>query len=402
MIDSQEVQTLFAAAEPGLRRVFEFFGGWKGNQDGTMQLQGYMLMGECFGILGKESLKVLFRQAGGGRGMAFESFPESIFLCVVRTAEVESVVLGPSVLDENVLWTRGLRALLRHMLVEKRAAKALGKQMNDFRKSQETLPPFLFAAKAAAAPVESGVSAPANATPAIPNSAAAVDAEGGALDGDTTLRADKADVLQSAVEVTGEIAAPAAADGVGAQADGGGANEAQGSGGEAAAVGKEDDADGGAPAQGETPGDLAAEAEANTAVGGADGAAAAVDGLADAAEVALPAEIVDASANAAPAAAEATTVAEEGSNPAGTLEAEGPPVTAMEAPVDTEGALESPPADVEASAAAAAAEAPSEAAAEAPADAEGGLELPPVDEDAPALAAEVAAVEQEGDSGVPP
>uniref|UniRef100_A0A7S4ULQ3 Uncharacterized protein n=1 Tax=Alexandrium monilatum TaxID=311494 RepID=A0A7S4ULQ3_9DINO len=182
---SEGVQRLVRSVEPNLRRAFDFFARWKGGDASAMPLLGFLNLGECFGILGKESLKVVFRLVGG-QGLSFETFPEALFQCVVRLSEVEEGAgEGPAALaDDTGLWSRGFQALCRHMLLAN--GKALRGCMDAYRRDGEVLPPFSLAearmaANSAVVPREAGNltagQAPQVESAADPRADAALEAE---------------------------------------------------------------------------------------------------------------------------------------------------------------------------------------------------------------------------------
>ena len=79
VLDSKEVQAVFKHFSAAIKRTFDFFAQWKGASDGSMQLAGWHLLGDCFGILDKAALKIIHTHVGG-KGLRAERFPEALFL----------------------------------------------------------------------------------------------------------------------------------------------------------------------------------------------------------------------------------------------------------------------------------------------------------------------------------
>jgi len=143
---SATVVKLLKASEPNIRRVFEFFQRWKGTPSGDMTLAGFILLGECFGVLNKDSLKVVFKKASGS-DMSPAKFPHVLMESAARVVEEEAEDLetkpdgvGPSA-DVAIL-TQAFSELCRHMLLSN--TKALGKCLDNYRRVGDRLPQFVF------------------------------------------------------------------------------------------------------------------------------------------------------------------------------------------------------------------------------------------------------------------
>mmetsp|Transcript_119999 Transcript_119999/g.384288 ORF Transcript_119999/g.384288 Transcript_119999/m.384288 type:complete len:386 (-) Transcript_119999:19-1176(-) len=147
-LDSPAMQKAFKTAESGLKKIFEFFAGWKGTAD-AMKVAGFLKFGECFGIVNKDALTLIFRQGATGQDLKFDSFPRLMFLCVVRLADMERGD-QPSSEDDAQVWTKGFRALCKHMLLAD--LKAMKKALDTYRRDSETLPTFSLGLGGGAAP----------------------------------------------------------------------------------------------------------------------------------------------------------------------------------------------------------------------------------------------------------
>jgi hypothetical protein len=135
LLKSEDIRQLVKALDPGLRRTFDFFTRWKGDGDGTMTLAGFLYLGDCFGFLNKESLKFIFRHLGG-RGVAFEQFPEALLFVAMRVTETAIEDQKVNLTEERVLWAKNFRALCLHMLLTK--PKDLQKCLDNYRKQEES------------------------------------------------------------------------------------------------------------------------------------------------------------------------------------------------------------------------------------------------------------------------
>lgn len=133
-LDLPTVRKTMASADSGFRRIFDFFAGWKGNAE-TMNLAGFLKFGECFGLLNKDALTLIFRQAHS-QDLTAEFFPKVIFICVVRLLEIErkqqAGVEVKSSAEDLETWARGFRQLCRHLLVQD--GKAMRRALDDYRK----------------------------------------------------------------------------------------------------------------------------------------------------------------------------------------------------------------------------------------------------------------------------
>jgi len=111
-----------------------------------MALAGFILLGECFGVLNKDSLKVGFKKAAGS-DMSPEQFPVVLMECAARVVEEEAEDLetkpeggGPSA-DVEIL-TQAFHAMCRHMLFSN--SKSLVKCLDNYRRAGDRLPEFVF------------------------------------------------------------------------------------------------------------------------------------------------------------------------------------------------------------------------------------------------------------------
>ncbi|CAE8709885.1 unnamed protein product, partial [Polarella glacialis] len=134
---SASVLRLLKATDHNLRRCFEFFAHWKGGSDGSMHVPGFLLLGECFGILSKEVMKLVFSRAGG-HFLTFEGFPEALMQCVLHV--VEELLNRPQGAQDPELLAVVFGELVRHMLLT--SSPALRKCLDDFRRQDTTLPQF--------------------------------------------------------------------------------------------------------------------------------------------------------------------------------------------------------------------------------------------------------------------
>lgn len=177
-LQSTEVKAAVRAAGPGMQRAFEFFARWKGSGE-SMPLPGFLILGECFGILGKDALTLVFRQVAG-QGLTSELFPQALFQCVVRVVDSETGDAGTQ--DEETAWREGFKALCRHMLLYDKDKKALTSVLDKYKRFREALPEFRYAGGSA----QDGEGALREANTDVAEDAGPVAADG-PLDGDATV-----------------------------------------------------------------------------------------------------------------------------------------------------------------------------------------------------------------------
>jgi len=141
-LGSEPVQNLVKAWEPNFRRSFEFFQRWKPSASGEMTLAGFLLLGECFGLLEKDDLKVAFKR-GAGNELSLQHLPNVLMHCVARSVEVESLMLGipeeGPVTDQEVLQS-AFTDLCRHMMLNN--GRSLGKCLDGYRRAGHVLEQF--------------------------------------------------------------------------------------------------------------------------------------------------------------------------------------------------------------------------------------------------------------------
>eukprot|EP00435_Cladocopium_sp_Y103_P071482 s726_g37.t1 len=141
-LGSDPVQNLVKAWEPNFRRSFEFFQRWKPSASGEMTLAGFLLLGECFGLLEKDDLKVAFKR-GAGNELSLQDLPNVLMHCVARSVEVESLMLGipeeGPVTDQEVLQS-AFTDLCRHMMLNN--GRSLGKCLDGYRRAGHVLQQF--------------------------------------------------------------------------------------------------------------------------------------------------------------------------------------------------------------------------------------------------------------------
>jgi len=141
-LGSDPVQNLVKAWEPNFRRSFEFFQRWKPSASGEMTLAGFILLGECFGLLEKDDLKVAFKR-GAGNELSLQNLPNVLMHCVARSVEVESLMLGipeeGPVTDQEVLQS-AFTDLCRHMMLNN--GRSLGKCLDGYRRAGHVLQQF--------------------------------------------------------------------------------------------------------------------------------------------------------------------------------------------------------------------------------------------------------------------
>jgi len=99
-----------------------------------MSLAGFLYLGDCFGLLNKEALKVEFRHLGG-RGMRFEQFPEALLLVTTRSTELALGGQQVPLAEESKMWAKNFRALCSHMLLTK--PRDLQKCLDSYRKQED-------------------------------------------------------------------------------------------------------------------------------------------------------------------------------------------------------------------------------------------------------------------------
>jgi hypothetical protein len=102
-LKSPELQKLFKQYSSGMKRVFEFFSKWKG-------------------------------------GLSEEGFPEAMLLCAIRQVEISLGGAQIELADEKPMWTRTLRALFQHMLMNN--PQVLRAELDKFRKTGDTQSKF--------------------------------------------------------------------------------------------------------------------------------------------------------------------------------------------------------------------------------------------------------------------
>lgn len=107
-----------------------------------MTLAGFLLMGECFGLLEKDDLKVAFKR-GAGHELSMQELPNVLMHCVARAVEVECLMQGVAeegpVTDEEVL-QQSFADLCRHMMLNN--GRALGKCLDAYRRAGHVLEQF--------------------------------------------------------------------------------------------------------------------------------------------------------------------------------------------------------------------------------------------------------------------
>lgn len=137
--ESPDVQGIVQSMAPSFRRTFDFFQRWKGSQDGGMQVAGFLKLGECFGLLNSNALKVIFRHVGG-QGLSSADFPEALFLAAVRVVEMESGAAQISLDHERSMWLKAFSDLCEHMLFSNK--DALRRALDSYRRTGEICPEF--------------------------------------------------------------------------------------------------------------------------------------------------------------------------------------------------------------------------------------------------------------------
>ncbi|CAJ1340476.1 unnamed protein product [Effrenium voratum] len=197
-LGAEPVQRLFKAWEPNFRRSYDFFQRWKPSSSGEMTLAGFLLLGDCFGILEKDDLKVAFKR-GAGHELSLADMPNVLMHCVARSVEVECQVLGVPdegpVTDPEVL-SQAYENLCRHMMLNN--GRTLGKCLDSYRRAGQVLDPFTVqlpekyteveeakedaGAASAEAPAEAGEppapEVPAEGSPQAPAEAKGLEAKG--------------------------------------------------------------------------------------------------------------------------------------------------------------------------------------------------------------------------------
>lgn len=207
---SRETQTLLHAVDPGLRRTFDFFALWKGGKEGAMKLPGFLTLGECFGLLDKETLKVIFSRYSKGNDLTAEAFPEALFACAVRTADRDLATGNADGL--GAAWISAFQALSRHMMLSD--VPLLRSSLDGFRRVGTALPVFSLAGEGSGAvaagddgspkvgqqPSETpGGAGPTDSPPASPHAAGAIAAVSGGDPASSPHAMSAAEVLASAV-----------------------------------------------------------------------------------------------------------------------------------------------------------------------------------------------------------
>eukprot|EP00929_Paragymnodinium_shiwhaense_P082030 TRINITY_DN4307_c0_g1_i3.p1 TRINITY_DN4307_c0_g1~~TRINITY_DN4307_c0_g1_i3.p1 ORF type:complete len:1779 (+),score=496.97 TRINITY_DN4307_c0_g1_i3:253-5589(+) len=139
LLQSKEVSDKLKALQGGLRRLYDFFQKWKGGKDGTMALQGFIMLGEYVGLLNKDALKVIFGRVAG-QGLSAEALPEALLLCVVRLTEAATGDASLQLSEEVEAWRKDFLALLSHLQLTK--AKELQLCLDNYRRVGDTLPRF--------------------------------------------------------------------------------------------------------------------------------------------------------------------------------------------------------------------------------------------------------------------
>ena len=286
-LGSEPVQNLVKAWEPNFRRSFEFFQRWKPSASGEMTLAGFLLLGECFGLLEKDDLKVAFKR-GAGNELSLQHLPNVLMHCVARSVEVESLMLGipeeGPVTDQEVLQS-AFTDLCRHMMLNN--GRSLGKCLDGYRRAGHVLEQFAaqlpekYLAERATTSDAKVEEAKADAEPATPAEAAKTDPvekaekdpskEEPAAPAETPAEPAKTEPVEASAGSAGSAETPSAPTETSGDPAGGAAGDpAAAAAGEAPAA-----AAGDAPAAGAESSPEAAAAGDEAAAAGAEGAAGA-------------------------------------------------------------------------------------------------------------------------------